>query len=174
MTSRDIAMATLSLRAYAVGLVAFMLIKVLAPGYYARQDIKTPVRIGVIALVTNMGLNIALAVPLHLYWGIGHVGLALATSLSAMLNAGLLLRGLRKGQVYAPEAGWSRFLVQLLAANVTMGLVLYGLTLYMNEWLQWLWWQRASWMGLLCAGGALAYSAILLAGGLRLSHLKHR
>ena len=46
------------------------------------------------------------------------------------------------------------FLVQLLAANVTMGLVLYGLTLYMNEWLQWLWWQRASWMGLLCAGGA--------------------
>jgi putative peptidoglycan lipid II flippase len=174
ITSRDIAMATLSLRAYAIGLVAFMLIKVLAPGYYARQDIKTPVRIGVIALVTNMGLNIALAVPLYLYWGIGHVGLALATSLSAILNAGLLFRGLRKGRIYTPEAGWRKFLLMLLCANLVMGLVLYGLTLNLGDWAPWSWWQRAGWMGAICLMGVLIYTVFLLMGGLRLSHLKHR
>lgn len=174
ITSRDIAMATLSLRAYAIGLVAFMLIKVLAPGYYARQDIKTPVRIGVIALVTNMGLNIALAVPLHIYWGVGHVGLALATSLSAILNAGLLFHGLRSAKVYVPEAGWLKFLLIALLANLVMGLVLYVSTLNLNSWLQWLWWQRAGWMGLICVGGMSAYVIVLFAGGFRLSHLKHR
>jgi putative peptidoglycan lipid II flippase len=174
MTTRDIAMATLSLRAYAIGLVAFMLIKVLAPGFYARQDIKTPVRIGVIALVTNMGLNIVLAVPLHLYWGIGHVGLALATALSAILNAGLLFRSLRKGQVYAPEAGWRKFLMLLLSANVVMGVVLYGLTLNLGDWIPWSWWQRAGWMGGICFIGILIYTIFLLVGGLRPSHLKHR
>ncbi len=174
ITSRDIAMATLSLRAYAIGLVAFMLIKVLAPGYYARQDIKTPVRIGVIALVTNMGLNLVLAVPLHIYWGIGHVGLALATSLSAILNAGLLFRGLRRGKIYAPEVGWLKFFLMALSANLVMGLVLYVLTLNLNNWLQWLWWQRAGWMGLICMGGMSAYVVVLFTGGFRLSHLKHR
>ena len=174
MTSRDIAMATLSLRAYAIGLVAFMLIKVLAPGFYARQDIKTPVRIGVIALVSNMGLNIVLAVPLHLYWGVGHVGLALATSLSAILNAGLLFRSLRKGQVYTPEAGWRKFLMMLLSANVVMGVVLYGLTLNLGDWIPWSWWQRAGWMGAVCLIGTLIYTIFLLVGGLRPSHLKHR
>ncbi|MEZ5528834.1 MAG: lipid II flippase MurJ [Porticoccaceae bacterium] len=118
ITARDMNMAALSLRAYAIGLVAFMLIKVLAPGYFARQDTRTPVKIGVIALVSNMGLNLVFAVPLHLYWGIGHVGLALATSVSAMLNAGLLLRGLRKLDVYQPEAGWYRFVGNLLVATL--------------------------------------------------------
>ena len=90
MTARDMSMATLSLRAYSVGLVAFMLIKVLAPGFFARQDMRTPVRIGVIAMVSNMVLNLLFVVPLHHYWQIGHVGLAAATSVSAFLNAGLL------------------------------------------------------------------------------------
>ncbi len=90
MTARDMSMATLSLRAYAVGLVAFMLIKVLAPGFFARQDMRTPVRIGVIAMVANMVLNLVYLLPLHHYWQIGHVGLAAATSTSAFLNAILL------------------------------------------------------------------------------------
>mgnify|MGYP000577606269 CR=1 FL=1 len=174
ITARDMSMATLSLRAYAVGLLAFMLIKVLAPGYFARQDMKTPVRIGVIALVANMALNILLAVPLHIYWGIGHVGLALATSLSAILNAGMLFLGLRKQAVYTPEQGWRKFLLMLLFGNIALCLALYGLTSFLNDWAEWLWWQRATWMGLICAVGAAVYLLLLFVGGFRLSHLKHQ
>ena len=84
MTDNDIQMAAMSLRAYAFGLVAFMLIKVLAPGFFARQDTKTPVKVGIIAMVANMLFN------LLLIWPLAHAGLALATALSAFLNAGLL------------------------------------------------------------------------------------
>ena len=94
MTAEDVAMSTYSLRAYALGLIAFMAIKVLATGFYAQQDMKTPVRIGIIAMVSNMVLNLILVLILHHYWQLGHVGLALATSLSAVLNAVLLFRGL--------------------------------------------------------------------------------
>lgn len=94
-TSRDIAMASASLRAYSLGLLGFMAIKVLATAYYAQQDTKTPVKIGVIAMISNMVLNLIFVAIAHYYFAMGHVGLALATSCSAMLNAGLLLRGLR-------------------------------------------------------------------------------
>lgn len=174
ITARDMNMAALSLRAYAIGLVAFMLIKVLAPGYFARQDTRTPVKIGVVALVTNMGLNLVFAVPLHLYWGIGHVGLALATSVSAMLNAWLLFRGLRRLDVYRPEAGWYRFAGNLLVATLAMALLLWGFIRYLDDWSAWQWWWRAGWLGLICCSGALVYGLSLLAGGLRLSQLRHR
>ncbi|MCP1328729.1 murein biosynthesis integral membrane protein MurJ, partial [Halomonas sp. 707D4] len=84
MTDSDIQMSAMSLRAYAVGLVAFMLIKVLAPGFFARQDTRTPVKVGIMAMVANMVFN------LILIWPLAHAGLALATALSAFLNAGLL------------------------------------------------------------------------------------
>lgn len=174
ITARDISMATLSLRAYSVGLIAFMLIKVLAPGYFARQDMKTPVRIGVIALVTNMVLNILLAVPLHFYWGVGHVGLALATSLSAILNAVLLFRGLKKKDIYSAKPGWRKLLLMLAVANITMCLVVYGLTLVLDGWMTWLWWQRVGWMGLVCTTGGAVYALLLMVSGLRPADLKHQ
>lgn len=174
MTPRDIGMATLSLQAYAIGLIAFMLIKVLAPGYFARQDMKTPVRIGIIALVTNMVLNLAFALPLHHYLGIGHVGLALATSLAAMLNAGLLFRGLYGLGIYRPAPGWPRFLLTLLGANLVMATVLWGFTAYLDQWLFWDGWQRVGWMLLICLSGMLVYTLFLLAGGMRPSDLRHR
>ncbi len=101
MTEHDIAMAAMSLRAYALGLIAFMLIKIWAPGYFARQDTATPVKIGIIAMIANMGLNLIFIVPL------AHAGLALATALSAFLNAGLLARGLRRQGVliFQPAGG---------------------------------------------------------------------
>lgn len=174
ITATDIAMATLSLRAYALGLIAFMLIKVLAPGYYARQDMKTPVRIGVIALVTNMGLNIAFAVPLHIYWGIGHVGLALATSLAAMLNAGLLFSGLYKRNVFTPEVGWRRFALTLVFASGVMALLLFGYDYYLNDWSLWAWWQRGMWLAIICGSGAMVYAICLFLGGLRYAHIRHQ
>lgn len=172
MSLNDMDMATLSLRAYALGLIAFMLIKVLAPGYFARQDMKTPVRIGIIAMVVNMMLNIALVVPLHHYWQIGHVGLALATSLSAFLNAGLLFKGLRKSNTYQPQAGWLRFAFVLVVANGAMAVALYGLSHWLTGWVEWLWWQRAGWITAICGVGFAVYVVALYLGGIRLRDIR--
>ena len=172
MTARDMAMATLSLRAYAAGLTAFMLIKVLAPGYYARQDIKTPVKIGVIAMFSNMLMNIAFVIPLHSYWQIGHVGLALATAASAFLNAGLLFQGLRRRHIYQPQAGWLRFFGVLCMANIGMLLALILLSTVITDWLLWSWWQRAGWMATICTAGFICYVVLLRLGGIRLQQLK--
>jgi putative peptidoglycan lipid II flippase len=116
----DIAMAGLSLRAYSVGLCAFMLVKVLAPGFYARKDMKTPVRIGIRAMVANMGMNLLFVSALVLTDNPGHVGLALATSLGACLNAGLLWRGLLREGVYRFDPVWRPFLARLGFACVLM------------------------------------------------------
>ncbi len=172
MTARDMAMATLSLRAYAAGLTAFMLIKVLAPGFYARQDMKTPVRIGIIAMVSNMVLNIAFVIPMHSYWQIGHVGLAMATSVSAFLNAGLLYFGLLKRGVYQPDPGWLRFFVVILISNGAMLLLLLWLTSVIDGWLLWSWWQRTGWLAVICVGGLVCYVVSMMLGGIRLRDLK--
>lgn len=112
LTPHDVQMASLSLKAYCVGLLPFMLIKILAPGFYARKDTRTPVKIGIIAMAANMVLNLVLVIPLHYYWQIGHVGLALATSLAAFINAGLLFRGLRRDEVIRFHAGWGELLLR--------------------------------------------------------------
>src|SRR5690606_30904756 len=100
LTVQDALMASYSLKAYALGLLGFMLIKILAPGYFSRQDMKTPVRIGVIAIFANIGMKLLLVAPLYFYFAIGHVGLALATAFAAYVNAYLLYRGLRQAKVY--------------------------------------------------------------------------
>jgi putative peptidoglycan lipid II flippase len=171
-TLADIQMSTLSLRAYALGLLAFMLIKVLAPGFYARQDMKTPVKIGIIAMASNMLLNILFVAPLYYFWQIGHVGLALATSVSAFINAGLLYRGLRRAGAYQRLVGWGVFMGRIAVANSIMVAVLALLLSLQQEWLIWSWWQRAGNLGLVCGLGLVAYAATLLACGLRLRHLR--
>ncbi|MDG1164954.1 MAG: murein biosynthesis integral membrane protein MurJ [Porticoccaceae bacterium] len=177
MTARDMSMATLSLRAYAVGLVAFMLIKVLAPGFFARQDMRTPVRIGVIAMVSNMVLNLLFVLPLHHYWQIGHVGLAAATSVSAFLNALLLFIYLRKKDIYSCSTHWLRFFVSLLLSVGIMVLVLLWLANYQSAldaafWQQLSWWQRSSNIAALCGAGFIAYMACLFVTGFRLADLR--
>ena len=172
MTTRDMAMAALSLRAYAIGLIAFMLIKVLAPGFFARQDMRTPVRIGVIAMVTNMVLNVLFVLPLHFYWQIGHVGLASATSVSAFLNAILLFWFLRKQGIYAPTGQWRRFLIQLVIAVAVMFVALLMLSaelglLQSEVWQQGNWLQRISGIGMVCTAGLLVYILVLFVLGFR-------
>ncbi|BFM14330.1 murein biosynthesis integral membrane protein MurJ [Maricurvus nonylphenolicus] len=177
-TLADIHMSTLSLRAYALGLLAFMLIKVLAPGFYARQDMKTPVRVGIIAMVSNMGLNIVFVAPLYYFWQIGHVGLALATSVSAFLNAYLLYRGLRREGAYQRKAGWGVFGLRLLWANGLMVVVLLGALVGLGElgftWSEGLWWQRTSYLAVVCVTGLLGYVLALVLSGMRLRHLRHQ
>nr|WP_280951233.1 murein biosynthesis integral membrane protein MurJ [Salinicola aestuarinus] len=168
MTDHDVVMAARSLRAYALGLLAFMLIKVLAPGFFARQDTKTPVKIGIVAMFANMVMNLALIVPL------AHAGLALATALSAFLNAGLLAAGLRREGVLQFQPGWGRYAIQVLGGCALMGA---GLWWFCPEWHQWLAWGALERVGVLLAlvvGGASLYFAWLAASGVRLRHFSLR
>jgi putative peptidoglycan lipid II flippase len=172
LTVNDVQMASYSLQAYSLGLLAFMLIKVLAPGYFSRQDTKTPVSIGIKAMVSNMLLNVVFVVPLHIYWQMGHIGLALATSLSAFLNAWLLYRGLRRDQVYMPQKGLSATLWRILVAAVVMALVVAWLTPAMSAWAGWGWWQRTINILPLCAAGMAVYFLVLGVLGARPSHFR--
>jgi len=167
MTAHDVGMAAMSLRAYSVGLLAFMLIKVLAPGYFSRQDTKTPVRIGMWAMLVNMVLN------LILIWPLQHAGLALATSISAFVNAGMLFIGLYRLGIYRPQAGWAVLGLRLLCANAAMVLVIVLLGSQTDSWLGWTVWQRVWQLGILCIAGGLSYLCVLFAAGLRLRHLRH-
>ncbi|WP_268248479.1 murein biosynthesis integral membrane protein MurJ [Halomonas urumqiensis] len=166
MTEQDIAMAAMSLRAYAFGLVAFMLIKVLAPGFFARQNTSTPVKVGIIAMVANMVLN------LLLIWPLAHAGLALATALSAFMNAGLLGWLLRKEGVLVFQPGWGRYAVQLLGGCAVLGVGLAWLAPDWQAWLGWGVWTRVSWLALLVVVGAAVYFAWLAATGVRIRHFR--
>ncbi len=157
---------SLSLIAYSLGLTFFMLIKILATGYYSRQDMKTPVRIGIISMVTNIVLNIALYKPL------GHVGLALATSIAAAVNAILLYRGLRKNAIYQPEKGWLFWNGRLLIASLAMVATLWLLGEPVSTWQQWSLSQRIVQLiiEIPAAMGAYVFSLLLL--GLRVKDLR--
>jgi len=115
----DVWMTRQALMAYAVGLTGLILVKVLAPGFYARQNIRTPVRIAIITLLLTQGLN-----AVFVGW-LKHAGLALAIGLGACLNALLLYRKLRQAGIYHPQPGWLRFTLKIVAALAVMGLVLY-------------------------------------------------
>ena len=172
LTAEDVRMSSLSLQAYSIGLVAFMLIKVLAPGFYARKDTATPVKIGIIAMAVNMVLNLLFVLPLMYFWNVGHMGLALATSVAAFLNAGLLLRGLLRDGVYRSHGGWGRYTVRLVLATAGMAATLLWLNHETIQWLAWDWQHRALEMALLCSAGAGTYLAIHLLLGTRFRHLR--
>jgi len=167
-TQTDVMRTAGSLRAYALGLLAFMAIKIFAPGYYARQNTGTPVKIGVIAMATNMVLNIVFYLN-----GLAHVGLALATSLAAFLNAGLLLGGLRKEGVFDFQPGWGVFLLRLLLANAALGLFLISFSGAWQDWTTWEMIPRILRLSVLVVGGMLVYSLMLFAAGIRWRHI-HR
>lgn len=166
MTDLDVRNSALALQAYSLGVLTFMLIKVLAPGFFARQDMKTPVRIAVICMVANMVMN------LILIWPLQHVGLALATSLSSMLNTALLLFGLHRAGVYQKTAGWGRFIVQLTVGCSLMVLAVLLLNAPSSDWLSWSWQQRVGQVTLLVAAGIAAFIFGLAATGMRPSQLK--
>ena len=172
LTAGDVAMSALSLRAYALGLSAFMLIKVLAPGYYARKDTKTPVKIGIKAMVANMALNILFVAPLYYYWQIGHVGLALATSAAAMLNVMWLWRGLLADNVYQWHRLFTLSVLRCLGASIVMALVLYLLLPMIGDMTALHWYGRAAYVLALCAVGATVYLAVLAVLGAKVRHYR--
>jgi len=164
----DVRMSSYSLIAYSAGLPAFIAVKVLAPGYYARQDTRTPVKIAITAMVTNMVLNLAFVGALLGYGFAGpHAGLALASSVAAYLNAGLLYRGLRKRQVYTPDRGWVRVWLAVIAACTVMGALLLFMTHDLESWLQASATMRIRSLVLTILSGVIAYLFIGVVAGLR-------
>ncbi|MFZ1342614.1 murein biosynthesis integral membrane protein MurJ [Thiothrix eikelboomii] len=161
----DVEMSALSLMTYAFGLPAFILVKVLAPGFYSRQDTKTPVKIGIISIFANMLLNLLIVLPWYYAGWVGaHAGLALATALAAYVNAGLLFRILYKEGIFAAQGGWLKHLARIALASVVMcGLV----------WLvspQAGWWQTATSAGRLSVlAGLIALSVVSYFISLRLT-----
>ncbi|PSW04174.1 murein biosynthesis integral membrane protein MurJ [Photobacterium lipolyticum] len=162
----DVEQASLSLLAYASGLLNFMLIKVLAPGYYARQDTRTPVRYGIIAMLTNMVFN---AIFAYFY---GYIGLAMATALSALVNAALLYRGLHRANVYRVSKTTLMFVLRLAVAGVMMVTALLWILPAMEQWLAWPLSSRALWLTGMIALGATVYLATVVLLGIRPHHLK--
>lgn len=168
MTDHDIEMTARSLRALAFGVIAYMLIKVLAPGFYARQDTRTPVRIGVIAMAANMAFNLVLV------WPLAHAGLALATALAAYVNAGLLARGLLRQGVLVVQPGWRRFWLQVGGGCGLLGAGLWWLVPPLQQWLAWGVLERAGMMSAVIVASMTVYFAWLALTGMRLSHFRMR
>ena len=184
-TAEAARMTALSVFGLSFGLPAFALVKTVLPAFYARQDTRTPVRAGLASMVANMVFNIALLALLVALWipeearqdgvmatlarvpGL-HFALGIASALSSYLNLVLLWRWLRRADVFDLQPGWTRFLVRLLLANLTMGLALwFGLQVapdftVVDKW------QRIGWLGALVGGGALVYAVAMLVLGFRL------
>ena len=150
-THVDVLMAGKSLCAYAVGLPAFILIKVLATGFFSRQDTRTPVMIGCIAMVAGIILNLLLVIPLR------HAGLALATSLAAWINAGLLYRSLKRSCGGITGTGWSAYLVKIGVALFLMSAVLSLAVPSLDEWVAWDMAARVIRLGFWIVCGACVY-----------------
>lgn len=161
----DVHMTARSLSAFALGLPGFILIRVLAPGFFARQDTRTPVRIGVAAMLGNMALSALLV------WPLAHAGLALATSLSACLQAALLLNALRRRGVYACGPGWPAFLLRVFFAAAVMGVVIALGPAPFAQWLAWSAPLRAVHLALWLLAGAATYLGALWLAGLRWGHM---
>ncbi|WP_220814559.1 murein biosynthesis integral membrane protein MurJ [Pseudomonas paralcaligenes] len=162
-TAHDSAMTQQALVAYAVGLLALILIKILAPGFYAQQNIKTPVRIAIVSLLATQAMNALFVFGLDLR----HAGLALAISLAACLNAGLLYWQLRSRRMYQPQPGWTPFLLKLVLAVMVMAAVLLALMHVMPAWEQGDMLMRLLRLGALVATGVVTYFGMLLLLGFR-------
>ena len=160
-SEQDVRMSAQALVAFAGGLLGFILVKVLAPGFYAQQNTKTPVRIGMVAMGVNIVLSVALVFVLK------HVGLALAISLAALVNAGLLYRELRRQGVYTPESGWASYFLRIGLASTLMGLAIAWGVGDAGSWLSAPAVTRALHLAVLVAGGALIYFAALYVFGVR-------
>jgi len=167
-TLEDAWMTRQAVVAYSIGLIGMILVKILAPGFYARQNITTPVKIGILTLALTQLMNLAFIVPLK------HAGLALAIGLGACLNAALLYRGLRASGVYTPQPGWLVFLLKVGAAVGFMAVVLFS-TMGEASWWLYAGWQKKlpALLGLVFLG-MFTYGATLTLFGFRLRDFSRR
>lgn len=150
-----------ALIAYSVGLTGLILVKVLAPGFYAKQDIRTPVKIAIFTLLLTQLMNVAFIVPLK------HAGLALSIGLASLVNASLLYRGLRRRGTFRPQPGWRGFVLKLVAALLVLGAVLWFGMGHQDWWFAATTPQRVARLAALVLAGGGAYFATLFGVGFR-------
>lgn len=167
-TADDVFKTRDALVAYSVGLLGLILVKVLAPGFYARQNVRTPVKIALVSLLVTQILNLSLV-----FW-LQHAGLALSIGLAACLNAALLYRGLRRHNIYTPQPGWPIFYAKLALAMLVMGIALWFATGDAADWLRWSLLERLQRLAAIVGLGAASYFATLWLSGFRLRDFKRR
>ena len=155
-------MAKQSLAMFAIGIAPFMLIKILASGFYAKQNLRTPVRIGVIAMIANILFNCILIFPLK------HAGIALATSLASIVNMSFLYYFLRKDRLYSPRSGWKFFILRLVFANLLLAVWLWFGAGDLQWWIESHWQTRIVHLLILLTSSVAVYFAGLWILGLRL------
>lgn len=167
-TPFDAQMTQRALIAYSVGLMGLIVLKVLAPGFYSRQNIKTPVKIAIVTLVMTQLMNLAFIGPLK------HAGLSLSIGLAACLNASLLYWQLRKQNIFTPQAGWGRFLTRLIIAVLVMAAALFGMLYVMPDWAQGNMAHRLIRLMAVVVVGVVAYFATLALLGFRVKDFARR
>jgi putative peptidoglycan lipid II flippase len=159
--AHDVLMTSYALIGYSVGLIGLILVKILAPGFYAKQDIRTPVKIGIVTLIATQAMN-----ALFIGW-IQHAGLALSIGLGACLNSSILFYYLRKRDIYQPEPGWAKFFFRVGIAVAALAVTLWFGMGSQQSWLTGSGWSRILRLSELVAGGVVVYFAVLLALGFR-------
>jgi putative peptidoglycan lipid II flippase len=167
-TAVDVWQTRAALLGYSVGLLGLIAVKILAPGFYARHDMRTPVRIAFVTLLVSQTLAVILM------FQIGHAGLTLSISLGACLNAALLYRAMRRRDVYRPLPGWGRFLWRVVAALCVLGAVLWWTAGEDAFWLSAGLWAKVARLGMIIAAGAVAYFGSLWLVGFRLADFNRR
>lgn len=169
----DVRLTSISLQAFAVGLIGFSVVKILAPAYFAREDTKTPVKMALVALAVNVSLSLVLAYVLTRQGYVAtHAGLALAISVAALVNAGLLYRGLRRDGIMRHSKGWGALMLQCVVANGAMATALLSMAHTLEWWLDRVLAERALYLAAYVAGGVMVYSAALFLTGVRPSALR--
>jgi putative peptidoglycan lipid II flippase len=161
-------MSRSALVGYSVGLIGLILVKILAPGFYARQDIKTPVKIGIVTLIATQLMN-----ALFIGW-LQHAGLALSIGLGACLNSAILFYFLRKRGIYHAEPGWMKFFLKVGLAVAALGLTLWFGMGSEQHWFEISGWARIFNLTGLVVAGVVVYFAVLFALGFRLKDFSKR
>jgi putative peptidoglycan lipid II flippase len=168
-------LTALSLKAFAVGLIGFSFVKILSPAYFAREDTKTPVKIGLICLLLNLVLGASLAFYLSWINFPGpHAGLALAISIAALLNALLLFIGLKKEGIIDQKSKWRNFIIQIFFANTLMILCLIYAEMPLSWWLSIELIDRIMWLLLTIVTSMFVYFCALFLAGIKLDILKFK
>jgi putative peptidoglycan lipid II flippase len=167
-TANDVLQTRSALVAYSAGLAGLILVKILAPGFYARQDIRTPVKISLITLAATQVMNLLFIDSLR------HAGLALSIGIASCLNAALLYKGLRRADAYRPAPGWRSFSAKLLAALTVLAVVLWFIMGSEAGWLTMSFGNRLVRLTLTVAAGIISYFATLALLGFRLSDFRRR
>lgn len=193
LSAEDTRMISWSLMAQSTAVPAFLLVKVLAPAFYSRQDTRTPVKAAVVSVLVNVAATILLFIGLVTLTEVGqaalakagghyldalahipgaHALLALAIAVAGWTNAVQLAWYLRRAGVYQRQPGWGRFLRQIGVASLAMALVLIGFRLVWPDWSDWAWWERGWHLAVLVGSGGALYAALLWLQGIRPRDLK--